>query len=257
MDADLRPDVPRRALIRAAVASRGPTAFAVLDSAAELHAIAGLRSTAQVHVSVPVSDPRSQPRVDDPRIVVHQLTASPDELASVAGVATTTAVRTVADLILRTDRFAGVSVIDSALNRRLISVDDIVGIERIIWGRRGAIAARRYLALADGRSESPLETRVRLRCVDGGVAPHDLQHPIRDEDGYLVAVADLAWPAARVVAEADGRGPHAAPGALFEDRQRQNRIANAGWRVLRFTWSDALRPDYIPYVVRSALRSSR
>jgi hypothetical protein len=28
----------------------------------------------------------------------------------------------------------------------------------------------------------------------------------------------------------------------------------AGWTVLRFTWADTLRPDYIPETVRQALR---
>ncbi len=56
-----------------------------------------------------------------------------------------------------------------------------------------------------------------------------------------------------MIAEADGRDPHSTPGALFDDRQRQNRLTNAGWTVLRFTWPDTLRPDYIPQVVRQAL----
>lgn len=43
----------RRAQIRAAVWSLGPGAAAVLSSAAELHGIAGIRRTGQIHVSVP------------------------------------------------------------------------------------------------------------------------------------------------------------------------------------------------------------
>jgi very-short-patch-repair endonuclease len=56
-----------------------------------------------------------------------------------------------------------------------------------------------------------------------------------------------------VIAEADGRGPHGTPEAAYADRRRQNRLVNAGWTVLRFTWSDTLDPHYIPWTVRQAL----
>lgn len=107
---------------------------------------------------------------------------------------------------------------------------------------------------ADGRARSPLETRVRLRCVDGGVAPDEVGYQIRDEYGYIIAEADLAWLQARIIAEADGAGPHGLPDAVYSDRRRQNTLANAGWLVLRFTWADTLRPEYIPHVVVEALR---
>jgi hypothetical protein len=243
----------RRALIRAAVASLGPRASAVFGTAAELYGIAGLRTTEEIHVSVPVTDPRAQ-RATDPSVVVHQLTVDPRELRSVGGILATTPVSTVAHLILRVDRYSAVSLVDSALSRGLVDDGDMGRIPAMIRGRRGAVAARRYLAEADGRAQSPLETRTRLRCVDGGVPPDVLQVDVRDDDGYLLGVGDLGWLAARVIAEADGAGPHGTPEAVFSDRRRQNLFVNAGWTVLRFTWADTLRADYIPYVVRQALR---
>lgn len=244
----------RRALIRAAVTALGPRAVAVLGSAAELHGIAGLRRSDEIHVSVPVSEPRPQ-RVADRGVVVHQLTVARNDLVAVAGIPATSAVRTVADLLLRVDRFSAVSVLDCAINRSLVRADDLAAVAVRLRGRRGALAARRYLGQADGRAQSPLETRVRLRCVDGRVPPDDLQHEIRDADGYLLGVADLVWRRARLAAEADGAGPHATPQALYEDRRRQNRLANAGWQILRFTWPDTLRPDYIPHTIHTALRT--
>jgi len=243
----------RRSLIRAAVSSFGPRALAVLGTAAELHGIGGLRRTDEIHVSVPVDDPRAR-RTTDTTLVVHQLTLSPEAVSSVGGIPVTTPVATVADLILRMDRYSAVCVLDSALNQQLMSDTDLMRIPRLIRGRRGAVAARRHLAEADGRAQSPLETRARLRCVDGRVPPDTLQIDVRDEDGYLLGLGDLGWRAARLVAEADGAGPHGTPQAIFQDRRRQNLFTNAGWRVLRFTWADTLNPDYIPYVVREALR---
>jgi very-short-patch-repair endonuclease len=163
---------------------------------------------------------------------------------------------TVAEVILRANRYTAVAVLDSALCNELLKPEETAALPALMRRRRGAVAARRYLRETDGRAQSPLETRVRLRCVDGGVAPDVLQHEVRDEDGYLLGIGDLAWLRARVIAEADGRTPHGTPEAVFADRRRQNLLLNAGWTVLRFTWADTLRPDYIPYTVRNAIAAA-
>ncbi|MER7166978.1 hypothetical protein ABT336_13050 [Micromonospora sp. NPDC000207] len=226
----------------------------MLDTALELHGIAGLRRTSAIHVSVPADQPRSQRR-GDPRTVVHQLTTVPGDIVDVAGIRATSPLRTVLDVALREDRYPAVCVLDSALNRGFVTAEQLAAVPALVRGRRGAVAARSYVREADGRAQSPLETRSRLRCVDGGVSPDALQLVVRDQDGHLIAVGDLGWRSARLIAEADGEGPHGTPEALFADRRRQNRLVNAGWRVLRFTWADTLRPDYIPWSVREALTS--
>ncbi|AXH90034.1 type IV toxin-antitoxin system AbiEi family antitoxin domain-containing protein [Micromonospora aurantiaca] len=243
----------RRAMIRATVASLGRGAVAVLGTAAELHGIAGLPPTAAIHVSVPLDRPHVQRRAE-PSLTVHQLTLAEADVCRAGGVPVTTPARTVADVLLRARRYPAVCVLDSALNQRILAENDLSLVLTHLTGRRGAVAARGYLAEADGRAQSPLETRARLRCVDGGVPPDVLQLPVRDEDGYLLGVGDLAWRGARLIAEADGRGPHLTPQAVYADRFRQNRLVNAGWRILRFTWSDTLRPDYIPQTVKHALK---
>ncbi|WFE37755.1 type IV toxin-antitoxin system AbiEi family antitoxin domain-containing protein [Micromonospora sp. WMMD998] len=256
IDADVCQFVPRRARVRAAVESFGPAAVAVLGTAAELHLIGGLPRNGPIHVSVPGS--RARPaRASHPDVLVHQLKIAPTDLRRVAGVMTTTPLRTVADMVLREDRYASVSLLDSALNRQLLSPSDLERLRSLVKGRRGAVAARRFLAEANGLAQSPLETRTRLRCVDGGVPPDALQVEVRDADGYLLGIGDLGWRAARVIAEADGRQAHSGPAALLADRRRQNRLVNAGWKVLRFTWADTLRPDYIPWVVRQAISDGR
>ncbi|SCE79010.1 Transcriptional regulator, AbiEi antitoxin, Type IV TA system [Micromonospora chokoriensis] len=254
-DAELGDATRRRARIRAAVVSLGPGAFVVLDTALELHGIAGLRRTAQVHVSVPADRPRHQ-RVPVPWLTVHQMTVDPGEITEVAGIRVTAPLRTVSDVVLMVDRYPAVSVLDSALNRRRIAPSQLTVIPSLIRGRRGAVRARAYLAEADGRAQSPLETRSRLRCVDGRVPPDALQLEVRDDDGYLLGIGDLGWRGPKVIAEADGRDAHGTPEAAFADRRRQNRLVNAGWTILRFTWQDTLRPDYIPWTVRQAIATA-
>lgn len=255
-DTEVSESTRRRAHIRAAVVSLGPGAFAVLGTALELHGIAGLRQSAQVHVSVPVDRPRPQ-RIPVPWLSVHQMTVDPGDIAEVAGIRATSPLRTVSDVVLLVDRYPAVSVLDSALNRRRIDPAQLMVIPSLIRGRRGAVAARAYLSEADGRAQSPLETRSRLRCVDGRVPPDTLQLEVRDDDGYLLGVGDLGWRGPRVIAEADGRDAHAAPEAVFADRRRQNRLVNAGWTILRFTWQDTLHPAYIPHTVRQAIAAAQ
>ncbi|RLP77754.1 DUF559 domain-containing protein [Micromonospora sp. BL4] len=250
--AELSESALQRVRVRAAVVSLGPGAFAVLKTALELHNIAGLRRAPQVHVSVPVDRPRPQ-RALAPWLVVHQMTVRPGDITEVAGVRATSPLRTVSDVILQVDRFSAVCVLDSALNQGRITSAQLALIPDLIRGRRGAVVARACLAEADGRAQSPLETRTRLRCVDGRVPPDALQLEVRDDDGHLLGIGDLGWRAPRLIAEADGRDAHASPEAAFTDRRRQNRLVNAGWTVLRFTWADTLDPDYIPWTVRQAI----
>ncbi|MFG2064466.1 DUF559 domain-containing protein [Micromonospora sp. NPDC048871] len=242
----------RRQQVRAALLSLGPAAFAVFGTAAELHRIGGLPASDEIHIGLP-SAAAKHARIREPHIVLHQLDQPVKSLVSLSGLLATDPISTVSDVILRVQRYPAVSVLDSALNRGLLTKEDLGSIARRIRRRRGAVAARGYLAEADGRAQSPLETRARLRCVDGRVPPEVLQLEVRDDDGYLLGIGDLGWRRRKVIAEADGRGAHDIPEAIFSDRRRQNRLANAGWSVLRFTWQDTLDPAYIPWTVRQAL----
>jgi len=242
---------PRPSVIRAALFSAGPNAVAVLGTAAELHGIAGLRDDL-VHVSLPGPDARPR-RPTEPGVRLHQFTLRRGEVGRVGGIAATTPARTVADLLLRVNRYTAVSVVDSALNRALLLADDLTLVAALMSGRRGAVRARPWLAEVDGRAESPLETRVRLRACDGHVPPDELQYRVRDHHGEIVAIADFAWTRARVIGEADGSAAHDNPVAVFRDRKRQNNIVNAGYTPLRFTWEDTLTPGYIPRTVRAAI----
>ncbi|MGS2613967.1 hypothetical protein ACVCAH_05460 [Micromonospora sp. LZ34] len=246
----------RRCRIRAALLSLGPRAHAVLGTAAELHGIAGLPPSDEIHVALPGAAAKLA-RAQEPGLVVHQLEHPAASIVSLDGLPTTDPLCTVTEVILRVGRYPAVSVLDSALNRGLVTDDDLLAVPRLVRRRPGAVAARAVLAEADGRAQSPLETRTRLRCVDGRVPPDVLQLEVRDDDGYLLGIGDLGWRGPRVIAGADGRGPHGTPDAAYADRRRQNRLVNAGWTVLRFTWADTLDPAYIPWTVRQAIAAAQ
>ncbi|GGK35579.1 hypothetical protein GCM10010124_30350 [Pilimelia terevasa] len=241
----------RRAAIRAVQLSLGPDAVLVHDTAAEWFGLVARHDGAPVHVAAP----GRRGRAAGPRgaAVVHQWAVPAAARTTVAGLRVTTARRTVADLLRVAARDDAVAVLDAALHRSLVGADDLAALPALLRGRRGAVAARARLALADGRAACGLETLVRLRCVDGGVPPEELQVPVRDRAGRIVTRGALGWPSRGLIVEADGVPGHRDAAALDAARQRHNRIADAGWRMLRFAWRDTARPGLIPRRVRAAL----
>jgi len=73
----------------------------------------------------------------------------------------------------------------------------------------------------------------------------------------VIGVVDLLFEAARLVVEVDGIRAHSDRDSFVRDRRRQNRLINAGYRVLRFTWWDIVEhPDVVVDHVLSALGDS-
>lgn len=174
------------------------------------------------------------------------------------GVRVTDPGRTLRDTLPELDRETAVCLMDSALNQKLVREGEIEGVNRAMRGRRGCVDVRRWWGLADRRSQSPLETRIRLICRDGGSPPDELQRRFTDPGGRTVAVVDFWWEGARLIGEADGIGPHSTPRALARDRERQNALLRLypGVRIVRFTWADLRRPGYILALVAGGGRAS-
>lgn len=105
---------------------------------------------------------------------------------------------------------------------------------------RGWARARQAYLLADGRAESPPESRLRVRLVLAGIPAPVPQYDVMNNGRWLARV-DLAWPERRVAVEYDGHW-HADPAQLRKDRRRLNGLISAGWTVLHVT-DDRLRHD--------------
>ena len=170
-----------------------------------------------------------------------------DEQTIAGGFPVTTVERTVHDLAVRLRTDDLVCLLDSAL--------------RLGWmpqkeDRRARSRMREALPLADARSESPLETRLRLLLTRAGLPPESLQFEVRDATGRMVARVDMAWPGVRLGIEADGRSVHGLPEALLGDRRRQNDLQELRWTILRFTWDDVVNhPQAVIAKVRWTLRN--
>ncbi len=140
-------------------------------------ALAGRRLTTlgePVHLLVPRSTHAAGNIVG---LIRHLGTCRPEERQLSRDIPVTTVERTLADLILDSDRETAVGLLDAALQRGRVS--DIDAVLRSAAGRRGVVARRNWFALADGRAESPLETRLRLLLLDAGLPPEELQWQVR------------------------------------------------------------------------------
>ena len=157
------------------------------------------------------------------------------DVANVQDLPATSARRTIADLARRLPLVDAVVQLDVALHRRLVRIDQLRLWVDAHTGYRGIGRLRRALDLAEPASESPMETRLRMLLVLAGLPKPQVQVSIYDENGHFVARPDLCYSAKRLVLEYDG-GTHR--NSLVADNRRQNRLLDAGYRVLRFTASD-------------------
>lgn len=108
----------------------------------------------------------------------------------------------------------------------------------------GAARAARAVDLADGRAESPLETRGRLRIVGAGLPTPELQVEIRT-GGRLVGVVDAWFEDAAVGVEFDGRIKYTDPWrersperVLWDEKRREDELRALDIRVVRVVEDD-------------------
>lgn len=123
-------------------------------------------------------------------------------------------------------------------------------------GRRGIVAVRELLALADSRAESPMESEARLAMLDGGLPVPELQYEIIDGNGDLRRL-DFAWPGCKLAAEYDGVAWHSGPEAMIDDRRRANALADVDWTVVPIVFDDVRfrQRDMITRIERHLLRA--
>lgn len=161
-----------------------------------------------------------------------------DEICLARGLRATSPTRTFSDLARRLPLVEAVVVLDMALHRGKVSVEQLQGWAASHAGYPGIRRLRRAIDLADGASESPMETRLRLLLVLNGLPRPALQVRLSDSTGMFLARPDLYYARQRLAIEYDG-GTHRA--SFPDDNRRQNRLLEAGYGLLRFAAGDIFR----------------
>jgi hypothetical protein len=169
---------------------------------------------------------------------------SDDDLTTSPPLRLTSAARTLVDCAREWDVEDAVVAIDAALLAGRTTPEQLVRVAAAQRQWRGAPDAVRAVQLADGRAESPLETRGRLRIVGAGLPTPELQVEIR-ADGRLVAVVDAWFDDAALAVEFDGRIKYSDPWrdrsperVLWEEKRREDDLRSLDIRVVRIADAD-------------------
>lgn len=157
----------------------------------------------------------------------------PARIAVIEGVPCVDARQALIDLaaILDDDRWE--QALESALRKRLTTIDELPGSPRM----RRVLAKRPVNAPA---TESLLETiALQVARTVPGLGDPVRQHVVTWPDGSFVARIDLSWPDVGMFFELDGQ--HHKDQPVYDARRETAVVAATGWLPGRFTWHELVR----------------
>jgi very-short-patch-repair endonuclease len=223
-------------------------AVASHQTAARVHDLGPIRPTRLEHLTVPLSGRGPRPGT----LVLHQDTLGPNDTTRIGDVPLTTPLRTVLDLLIAADTVTSVWACEKAMRDGLFGSAALL--DELPWfGEAARRRAATRFALADLRSESPLETAARLLLREHGLPPPVPQYQVQLDDGTRYRL-DLAYPSRQLALELDGRQWHTTFAATRADQAREHHLTTHHWRILRFTWTDIFEhPDDVIAKIQTAL----
>jgi very-short-patch-repair endonuclease len=184
-------------------------------------------------------------------MAVRRSTLRKGDIVLLRGLPATSMARTLAELCGRSSLTEAVVLADSALHLGRVRLEDLQAWVKSNRKRHGIANLRRVITLADPAAESHMESRLRMLLVLAGLPRPKAQVSIYDRHGRFAGRPDLYYEEHRLGIEYDG-GVHR--DALVDDNRRQNRLLNAGVRLLRFTGADVLgNPETVVTQVRAML----
>ncbi|MFL6181426.1 MAG: type IV toxin-antitoxin system AbiEi family antitoxin [Actinomycetes bacterium] len=159
------------------------------------------------------------------------------DVTEIDGLRVTTPLRTACDLARFAPRTDALVALDAYLHKGLVERDRLLK-HLVRWKkRRGVRQAYATIEIADGRSESGGESRLRLRVLDMGLPRPQLQIPVYDLFGNVRFWLDLGWPEWMLGLEYDGEEFHPEE-RRAHDEARREWIAGRGWTIRAFRRED-------------------
>jgi hypothetical protein len=168
-------------------------------------------------------------------LVVHRRNGAP--LSMVGDRPATSPAWTAVEVARSLRRPRALATLDAALRSRSCSRPELWRAAVAQAGRRGVVAVRDLIPVADGLAESPMESEARLAMLDGGLPIPTLQFELIDGNGELRRL-DFAWPDQKVAVEYDGVDWHSGADAMRRDRKRAAALLDVGWVVIAIVFED-------------------
>ena len=224
----------------AAILAVGPGAVLSHRDAAGLH---DLRPANHAAVDVTTT---AHPR-NVPGVRLHR-TRSLDarDLTAVSGIPVTTVARTLVDLAGTVPQDHLTRAVREAERQRTFDLSAVRAAMARTRGRRGpghrtlTQAIAEYAMSEHHHTRSPLEDAFLRLLSDHGLPSPAVNGTV---EGYMV---DAVWRAQRIAVELDGWTDHGTRRAFEQDRERDQALTAAGWRVVRFTYRQVTRrPDHV------------
>jgi len=171
-----------------------------------------------------------------------QITVTPlhiGDVTQVDGLPVTSLCRTAIDLARGMSLAFSLIPLDSAL-RLGATPASLLRMTQQMKGWSGTKLLRSIIPLADGLSESALESAARGTCLAADLPSPQLQHELFGASGRLYRV-DMVWLEARLILEPDGWGKYGNEGSeqqanFRREKYREDDIREANFTVLRVTW---------------------
>ena len=157
-----------------------------------------------------------------------------EDVVELHGLRVTTPVRTAWDLGRVRYTEPSISALDAMLRLGAFTKEELLaGVERF-RGMRWVTTLRAMAPVADGRSESPGESVLRLRWIECQLPTPTPQLEVFRGESFLARL-DLANLEIRFAAEYDGAEWHSSPEQQAHDRERRSQVSDEGWLVRPFT----------------------
>jgi hypothetical protein len=186
------------------------------------------------HLSVPIPcvfRPAGKDRLRNELCSSGERSFRPDDVMAVGGLTVTTPLRTAWDLGRLASRDLAIGALDALLRHGgFAHAQLLAGVERF-KRRRGVIQLRDLAPLADGRSESPAESVLRLRWLDLPSLPAPTPQVSVTVGGVEAYRLDLGVPELRYACEYDGEAFHGEVHRRWDDARRMVLRHRFGWDV--------------------------
>jgi hypothetical protein len=199
-------------------------------------------------------------------VVYHRGSYRDDDFAQVAGQVTVDPVLAALQAASLTDVPAGVVALDSVIDLKKGTLDQIhAGYRRIAghpFSRRLQITVR----LVRKGAQSTGESLSRHLMWTQHLPEPELQFEVRDAFGNLLGITDFAWPDFGLLGEFDGMIKYGrllkegeTPGdAVEREKKREDRLREeTGWFMVRLIWAELFAPGATGAKIRRQLERGR
>lgn len=209
----------------------------------------------QDDLDVHVGFPEGKRIRSQPGLVVSQETLQPSDMWTISGVAVTSPVRTAYDCLRLLRGRERLVVADALTHLGVTSIEELRRYFATQRRMRNLRIAERLIDDIEPKSESPMETRLRLVLIEGGLPRPEAQWEVKNSAGVVQWRLDLAYPDVMVVVEYDGAWHWK---QRRDDDRRRAALRALGWDVHVFDSDDVYgNPEGVVSEVRAAIRARR